>query len=80
MTRQITTLLLGLALLAGVFPVYAADQPVLLELQKQEGLSSTRISLIFDRVPEFSSEHSGQRLDILLNNAGIVLIRFQRCQ
>jgi hypothetical protein len=70
-TRQITTLLLGLALLAGVFPVYAADRPVLLELQKQEGLSSTRISLIFDRVPEFSSEHSGQRLDILLNNASV---------
>lgn len=71
MTRKISTLLLGFALLSGLLSAYAAQRPVLLELQKQEGLSSTRISLIFDRVPEFSSEHSGQRLDILLFNASV---------
>lgn len=72
MTKLSVKIFLGLGLLLqAALPVSAADQPVLLELQKQEGLSSTRISLIFDRLPEFSSEHSGQRLDILLNKATV---------
>jgi hypothetical protein len=71
-TKQLTVLLLCLGLLLqAVLPVYSADQPVLLELQKKEGLSSTRISLLFDRLPEFSTEHSGQRLDIQLNEATV---------
>lgn len=72
MIKQLTSIWISFALLLFVaLPVSAAEKPVLLELQKQEGLSSTRISLVFDRVPQFSSEHSGQRLDILLSGVTV---------
>ncbi len=71
MLKRLIILLISIALLQVALPAFAVDPPVLLELQKEEGLSSTRISLIFDRVPEFSSEHSGQRLDILLSKTKV---------
>jgi len=67
----INTLLGALLLLNFLVPAYGAEKPTLLEMQKQEGLSSTRISLIFDQIPVFTSEHSGQRLDILLDKAAV---------
>ncbi len=72
MVKKLTILLMGLAIwLQPVVPSFAADKPILLELQKHEGLSSTSITLIFDRLPEFSSDHSGQRLDILLSKSTV---------
>lgn len=71
-TKQLTILMMGLVFLfCSVLSLSAADKPTLLGLEKQEGLSSTRISLTFDRLPEFSSEHSGQRLDILVNKSKV---------
>ena len=54
------------------FSVAAAPQPaersILLEMRKTADLGRDRISLIFNRLPEFSFESSGQRFDILLVN------------
>lgn len=68
--QKFLSILTWLLLLHPAF-VFAADQPVLLEIQKQEGLGNTRISLFFDRLPEFTSEHSGQRLDIVLSKTQV---------
>lgn len=45
------------------------EQSILLEMRKTTDLGRDRISLIFNRLPEFSFESSGQRFDILLMDA-----------
>ncbi len=72
MVKRLIFFLLGLMVcLQPAGYLFAADPPKLLELQKHEGLSSTRITLTFDRLPEFSFDHSGQRLDVLLSKSTV---------
>lgn len=66
MSKRLTILLAVVLLYWAAGVAWSADSPVLLEMRKREGLNTTKISLLFDRLPEFSFEHSGQRLDILL--------------
>ncbi|MCF6178654.1 MAG: hypothetical protein L3J63_04585, partial [Geopsychrobacter sp.] len=77
MSKKLKIVLLAFVLLLPAVRAFCAeanpepDKPILLELQKQEGLSSTRISMLFDRIPEFTFEHSAQRLDILLSKVSV---------
>ncbi len=61
-------LFLLLFLMSITMTVQAADPITLLEIQKQEKPDYTRIILKFSASPEFSSEDSGERVDLLLSN------------
>ena len=41
---------------------------IMLDIQKQENLSYTRITFNFSTLPRFAMEHSGQRADLLLSD------------
>ncbi len=70
MRKEVAVLTISLLLLLGL-PAWGAEPSVLVEMGKQEGLGSTRFSMMFKSLPEFSSEHSGQRLDILLSGTKV---------
>ncbi len=49
----------------------AADSVILTSMEKQENPNHTRVSFNFTRLPEYSSEQSGQRFDLLLDNVEV---------
>lgn len=60
-------LFLILFLVAAVVPGYAADNEVVLtDMSKEENPDRTRIVFSFSRMPEYSVEQSGQRVDLQL--------------
>ena len=61
-------LFLLLFLMSATMTVQGAEPITLLDMQKQENPSYTRMVFNFSSLPEFSSNHSGQRVDLLLNN------------
>ena len=61
-------LLFLLFLMSITMTVQAADPITLLNIQKQEKPDYTRIILKFSATPKFSSENSGERVDLLLSN------------
>ncbi len=61
-------LLLLLFFMSVTMTVQGAESMTLLDMQKQENPGFTRMIFNFSSLPEFTSEHSGQRVDLLLNN------------
>ncbi len=61
-------LLLLLFFMSVTMTVQAEESIVLLDMQKQETPSYTRIIFNFSALPKFATEYSGQRADLLLNN------------
>ncbi len=61
-------LLLLLFFLSAAITVQAAGSVSMLDLQKVENPDYTRITFTFSELPKFTSEHSGQRVDLLLTN------------
>ncbi len=57
-----------LLLLSMIIPAQAAEPITLLTIQKQQNPDYTRIILNFSALPKFSSEDSGERVELLLNN------------
>lgn len=67
-------MILGMLVLlnsAAMAAAKSAERSILLEMRKTTDLGRDRISLIFDRLPEFSLDRSGQRFDILLENTSL---------
>ncbi len=57
--------------LSAILPVRAAQAVSLLGMNKEETPYHTRITLEMSAVPQFQMEKSGQRVDLLLNDADI---------
>ncbi len=51
--------------------VLAASQISLNKMEKEERIGSTRITLFFSGLPNFETDHSGQRIDLLLGNSRV---------
>ncbi|MEA3545969.1 MAG: tetratricopeptide repeat protein, partial [Thermodesulfobacteriota bacterium] len=60
-------LLLLLFLMSVTMTVQGAEPITLLDMQKQENPDSTRMTFHFSSLPKFTTEHSGQRVDLLLS-------------
>lgn len=71
MTRHFIRILIGLTVLSvHSLSVFAASNdgpsPVLLRMDKEEGLISSQLVLTFTRVPQFKVKTSGQRIDVAM--------------
>ncbi len=66
-------LLLSLFFMSVTMTVQAAEAEgmTLLDMQKQENPGSTRIVFSFDTLPGYTFEHSGQRVDLLLDKVKV---------
>ena len=61
-------LLLLLFFMSVTMTVQAAEEITLLNIQKHENPDYTQIIFNFSSSPKFAMEHSGQRVELLLNN------------
>lgn len=64
-------LLLSLFFLSAAMTVHAAAQISLTRMEKQEGLSQTKLTFFFSELPKFETNHSGQRVDLLLSDVRV---------
>ena len=64
-------LLLTLFFLSAAMTVQAAPQVLLTKIEKQEGINRTKLTFYFSALPKFQTDHSGQRIDLLLTDVQV---------
>lgn len=65
-TILVILLQLGLICIASPFAVWGQEKYVLLSVEKHDEVNVSRLSLQFNRLPEFQVKTSGQRLEVVL--------------
>jgi len=64
-------LLLTLFFLSAAMTVHAAGQISLTQMEKQESIDRTKLTFYFSDLPNFETDHSGQRVDLFLSDVRV---------